>query len=105
VRSCPQEIGLFKAEEAQLHVAITEWLSAGLLDVFIPLNHLRKISCHKSIKPHFKYCYIGGYFFCCCSMEDKLFPLKTVHSGGGRMTDTEISEVGMRRTHNAIATQ
>lgn len=37
-------------------------------------------------------------------MEDKLFPLKKVHSGVGRMTDTEISEVGMRHTHDAITT-
>lgn len=51
-RSCPHKIGLFKAQEVQLHVAIAEWLSAGLLDVFIPLNHLRKISCHTSIKTH-----------------------------------------------------
>lgn len=76
----------FKAEEVQLLVAIPEWLGAGPSDIFIPLSHLRKISCHKSIKPHFKYCCIGGFFFCCCSMKDKLFPLKKVHSGERRMT-------------------
>lgn len=38
-------------------------------------------------------------------MEDKPFPLKKkTHSGAGRMTDTEISEVGIRHKHNAIAT-
>lgn len=37
-------------------------------------------------------------------MEDKLFPLKKSSFWRGRMTDTEISEVGMRRAHNAIAT-
>lgn len=30
-------------------------------------------------------------------MEDKLFPLKKVHSGGGRTTDTGISEVHTQR--------
>lgn len=37
-------------------------------------------------------------------MEDRLFPLKKGSFWRGRVTDTEISEVGMRCTHNAIAT-